>query len=197
MSETNDEVAELFARVARCRPAGISRAGLGFRFAEVRYANEDDLLSGAGASDYGGRWNPPGTRAIYLALAPETATRETYQAAAAFGFAEQDLTPRVLVAVRFSLKRILDLTAASVRRRLGFTERDLIEEDWRAIQSAGEESWTQAIGRGCREGGFEAILTPSACHPEGRNLVVYPDSLLSASRLTIVARDKLPPARFR
>ncbi len=38
-----------------------------FRLARRKYARPTDLLSGAGASLYGGRWNQKGTRLVYAA----------------------------------------------------------------------------------------------------------------------------------
>jgi RES domain-containing protein len=69
----------------------------------------------------------------------------------------------------------------------------LLDEDWEAIQASGKESWTQAIGRGCREAGFEAIVVPSARHRSGKNIVVFPDRLAAGSALRLLAPGDLPP----
>lgn len=191
MTVPAEDVVDLFQRIARCRRFAGPRNGTGFRFVEMQYANENDLLSGAGASYYGGRWNPRKLRAIYLALSPETATKETYQEARDYGFAKVEVTPRVLVGVHFSLRRVLDLTQSGIRRSLRFSIRDLVGEDWRAIQQEDEEAWTQTIGRGCVENTIEALIAPSARHRDGKLLVVFPDSLLTASVLEIVAAEKL------
>jgi hypothetical protein len=55
------------------------------------------------------------------------------------------------------------------------------------------ESWTQAIGRGSRQAGFEAILVPSARHRGGRNIVIFPDRLAAGSSLELLAPGDLPP----
>ena len=79
---------------------------------------------------------------------------------------------------------------------LGFKLIELVEEDWRAIQQAGEESWTQAIGRGCRTAGFEGLIAPSSRNrPRGKNLVYFPDCLGKSSWVRLLAPVDLPPIR--
>ena len=52
-------------------------SGDAFRFANAGYASEDVLISGDGAMQHGGRWNPRGEfLATYLALDVETAWAE-------------------------------------------------------------------------------------------------------------------------
>ena len=120
-----------------------------------------------------------------------TATQEAYQNFIVYGLSLSGIRPRVTAGAEVSLVKILDLTDASVRRKLGFSREDLVDEDWRAIQAAGEESWTQAIGRGCYEAGFEGILVPSARNRKGKNIVVFPKSLSKSSKLRMIAADEL------
>jgi len=68
-----------------------------------------------------------------------------------------------------------------------------MEENWAGIQADGEEAWTQAIGRGSLNAGFEALLVPSARKAGGKNIVVFPDNFLAGSKLTPLASDELPP----
>jgi hypothetical protein len=67
----------------------------------------------------------------------------------------------------------------------------LRKTDWEAIQNNGEESWTQAIGRGCLVAGFEAMLAPSARNTIGKNIVIFTANL-SGDEIEIIAVDKLP-----
>jgi RES domain-containing protein len=164
-----------------------------FRSAGVKYANEGDLISGNGASYNGGRWNPPGVRAIYASLDPVTAVKESYQEFLKYGFKASNIRPRVMAGIRLNVKRLLDVTDARIRRRLGFTLAELTGEDWHSIQSAGDESWTQAIGRGARLAGFEGLLAPSARERNGKNVVVFPENLARTSTVDLMARDELPP----
>ena len=85
-------------------------------------------------------------------------------------------TPRLLVAIEFSLQVVLDLTSPSVRASLGLTPDALREEDWRKTQEAGRESLTQAIGRAVFSNNGEGLLVPSARVPEGMNLAFFPEN---------------------
>jgi RES domain-containing protein len=159
----------------------------------TRYANEEDFLSGDGAARFGGRWNHPGIRAVYGSLDILTATQEAYQNFLKYGFSLSVIRPRVMAGATVKLSTVLDVTDPAIRRRMGFTLSELLDEDWEAIQAGGEESWTQAIGRGCHEGGFEALLAPTARNRGGRNLVIFPDRLQPGSTLELLAAEDLPP----
>lgn len=50
--------------------------GLFFRSVEYRYMDPLDVLSGAGARAYGGRFAPVGTRAVYLSVTDSGASKE-------------------------------------------------------------------------------------------------------------------------
>ena len=98
-----------------------------------------------------------------------------------------------MAGVKLNVKRLLDLTDAGIRRKLGFRLDELTGEHWHAIQSGGEESWTQAIGRGALAAGFEGVLAPSARDRRGTNVVIFPDNLESTSSVELMAKDELPP----
>jgi hypothetical protein len=88
---------------------------------------------------------------------------------------------------------MLDLNDGGIRRRLGFTLADILDEEWLAIQNEGDESWTQAIGRGAHMAGFEGLIVPSARdRPNGVNVVVFPDNLGKNSTINVLGRDELP-----
>jgi RES domain-containing protein len=79
----------------------------------------------------------------------------------------------VLAGAKVTLQTMLDLTDRDIRRRLEFSLKELVVEDWFAIQEQGQESWTQAIGRGAHQAGFEGLLAPSARdRPGGVNMVL-------------------------
>jgi len=190
MSTESEDVRHLFDRIAECRQREIALHATGFHFADMKYANESDLLSGEGAGIYGGKWNPPGLNAVYAALDPVTALKESYRNFEEFGFSPK---PRVMAGLAIRLRHVLDLTDSRIRRPLGFTVADLVEEDWAGIQQAGEESWTQAIGRGAAIAGFEGLLVPAARHAPGRNVVIFPQKLRRGSAVKAIAADDLPP----
>ena len=101
------------------------------------------------------------------------------------------IEPRVMAGATANFDKVLDLTDAKVQTKIGFTSKELVDEDWETIQASGEESWTQAIGRGCLSAGFEAILVPSARNAKGKNIVIFTANLKGGG-IRILTPDKLP-----
>lgn len=194
MSRTEEPgVPELFAALKRCLKRAVPFNGAVVRSAVVKYANDLDFLSGAGAAAVGGRWNPPGVKAVDASLSPLTAAAEAYQNFNEFGLPLSAIRPRVLCGAIVTIGAVLDLGDPKNRDEIGFSLSELLEEDWLALQEQGEESWTQAIGRGARTVGFEGLLAPSARdRPTGVNLVFFPDCLQTDSNATILGADELP-----
>lgn len=150
-------------RMQTCLPHAVALDGVGFRSVGMKYATEGDLLSGHGAGYYGGRWNPPGLRAVYASSSPVTAVKEAYQV-------------------------FLNHGIAAVHIRL----RDILGERWAEAQRQGGGAWSQQAGRCAFELGFEGLLAPSVQDRDGRNLVLFPDALLPGSSLAVVAAEDLP-----
>jgi len=193
VSKESPEVQELFNRIAKCKYRAVKFNGIGFRFVGLKYANEDDLLSGAGAGYVGGRWNPRGTNVINASLDPVTATKETYQELIKDGFKSEFFKPRVMVSIQLNVHDLFDLTDAKNRRKIGFPLSELIQEDWHSIQDSGEESWTQAIGRGCLVAGFNGLIVPSARNPkEGKNIAIFCHNNTPGCPLNIIEKENLP-----
>ncbi|HLW65477.1 MAG TPA: RES family NAD+ phosphorylase, partial [Gemmataceae bacterium] len=92
--------------------------GVVYRSTSPKYASEADLVTGRGSAQFGGRWNPIGIAAVYASLTPETAMAETLASNRYYGLPVEDAMPRVFVAVRVRLKRVLDLRDRTIRRRL-------------------------------------------------------------------------------
>ncbi|MEZ6073419.1 MAG: RES family NAD+ phosphorylase [Pirellulales bacterium] len=196
--EFTSDVRKLFDQISNCNAFTVALDTFMMRCVSMRYANSDDLLSGQGAALYGVRWNPPGILAVYGSLDVVTATKESYAALREFGFQPRDVRPRVTVGATIRLQSLLDLTSARTRRRIGFSVAELMDEDWHAIQDGGEWSWTQAIGVGCREAGFEGLIAPSAQGRwRGKNVVYFPDRLHTGSQTTLLHPEDLPPPRRR
>jgi len=191
-SKDPSEVVELFDRITGLLPRAVAFDGTIIRSVGTRYANEKEFLSGKGAAKFGGRWNRPGLSAVYASLDILTATHEAYQNFLSYGFSLSAIRPRVTAGALATLKTGLDLSDQAIRQKIGFTLAELIGEDWEGIQAGGEESWTQAIGRGSREAGFEAILVPSARNRDGKNIVIFLDRLGPNSRLELLSPDDLP-----
>lgn len=186
------EVIELFDVIAEHYPGAKGFNGVIVRNVGVKYANKNNFYSGAGAAKTGGRWNRKGLEAIYSSLDVETATLEAYQNFVYRGFPMTAITPRVTAAAKVTLIKVLDLTDLKILKKLGFTKKELIEEDWRAIQKLGDESWTQAIGRGSYLANFEGLIVSSARSENGRNLIIFPRCLSRGSKIEILGADQLP-----
>lgn len=188
------EVQELFDTIRSCLPEASAFEGVVVRSVGVRYASEKDFLSGQGAAYFGGRWNPPRVPAVYASLNVVTAVRESFQNFRTYGFLLESIKPRVIAGAVVRLECLLDLTDGRIRRKLGFTLGDLLDEDWHVIQDSGQESWTQAIGRGCLATGYEGLLAPSSQdRPRGRNLVYFPGHLKKRSYVRLCGKADLPP----
>jgi RES domain-containing protein len=192
--ETEPGVQELFVAIASCLPDAVALHQVVYRSVAIRHASAADFLSGAGAAAYGGRWNPPGIEAVYASLSISTAVNEAYQNILHYGFSASTIRPRVLAGAELLLQSVLDLTDQKIRRRLGFTLMELLDEDWLGIQEEGDESWTQAIGRGTYMAGFEGLLAPSVQdRHKGVNVVIFTGRLHRGSKIVILGEDELPP----
>jgi len=186
------EVVELFEIIADLFAQAEGLDNVVIRNVGAKYATKNNFYSGAGAAKTGGRWNPKGLEAIYTSLDVETAKLEAYQDFIYRGFLLTAITPRVTAGAKVKLSKVLDLTDVKVLKKIGFTKKELILEDWRAIQKARDESWTQAIGRGVYVAGFEGLIVPSARKDDGKNIVSFPKRLAKTSKIDILGADQLP-----
>jgi len=146
-----------------------------------------DPLSAEGARLMGGRFNPMGCPALYLASTPTLAVAEALQLGSIYGVVR--FNPRLLVSIDVSLSSVLDLTTVENLERTGFTLTDL-QSDWRG---ASEPTAAQRIGFQARDAGVEAILFPSRIEPQATNLCVFRENLLSTSQLAVDGYDDVWP----
>lgn len=171
--------------------------GAAYRVTTLDYPSPKSILEGQGSFLYGGRWNAIGSfRAVYGSTADTVAIAESRATADYARVPQPFRTPRLLVAIEFSLQRVLDLTSASARKKLGLTLDALREEDWRKTQETGRESFTQALGRAVFENEGEGLLAPSARIPDGINLAYFPENQRSGSRVTVLESEKLDRVRL-
>lgn len=106
-----------------------------------------------------------------------------------------------LVTALTRVQRVLDLTDPDVRRRLGVTEAE-VKAEWKPVMEEhlagrGPLPLTQQIGFTAHlTGRVRGILFPSARHPGGRCLCVFPDRLSVADkdvvRVSGTYRQRLP-----
>lgn len=141
--------------------------------------------SGAGAAAKGGRFNRPGTHAVYLSAAADTAVAE-------YGQAEILLPPGTLAAYRISLARIVDFSA-------GYSPTwDVLWRDWDCRwkdlwfrQRIEPPTWEMADR--VVAAGAAGLAFPSTQQPGGVNLVVYPHLLTSEDRFEVHDPQQLLP----
>ncbi len=163
-------------------------SGTLFRFQTVEFPTPEDVLSGLGAKQRGGRWNPPGVATVYGSATDATALEESKANDRYAGIVNR--SPRLVVAVEVRLARVLDFTSAPVRRELGVTLAELTAEDWRKLLESGRESFTQALGRAAFQAGASGILARSAS-AAGVNGVIFPGNLGKDESLAVVEGEKL------
>jgi RES domain-containing protein len=127
-------------------------AGTCYRFHDPRWSFAP--TSGAGAAIHGGRFNPKGVEALYLALNVETAFVEISQ-----GFADK-FKPTMLISYDVDCDDIVDLRTEAKRRRADVKLADMACA-WFSDIGAGREppSWT--IGRRLIDRGTAGIMVPS------------------------------------
>ena len=160
-----------------------------FRFQTVAYPAPKDVLSGLGAKERGGRWNPPGLATLYGSTTDTTALEECKANDRYYGVVTT--SPRLLVTIEARLDRVLDLSDAVVRRSLGVTLEELASEDWRKLLNAHRESFGQALGRVVAEVGGHGLLARSAVVPRGLNVAIFTKQIMPTSRLSVVEGDVL------
>ena len=160
-------------------PLAVGFAGICYRNVPPFYATPQDVISPVGSVQTGGRYNFKGTfPVLYLSCDPHTCVEETLHSAQNTDIEIAARLPRTIVAIEVRLNRVLDLTDATLRRRLNVTWRELVAPDWEILQNLhGQEAFTQRLGRLAREVGFQALLVPSAAQRGGKNLIVFVDNV--------------------
>jgi RES domain-containing protein len=115
--------------------------------------------SGEGAFRVGGRWNSPGTRAVYCSLDPSTAILEV---AVHKGFRALDAVPHVLTAIEIVNREAIHLVMPD----------NLPETDWLTpgLPDVGQQRFGDAL---LREHALFAV--PSAVSTQSWNLVFTPE----------------------
>jgi len=171
--------------------------GPAYRVTTLDYPNPRSILLGQGSFLYGGRWNAIGSfRAVYGSTEDTVAVAESRATADYANVPTPFRTPRLLVAIVFSLHAVLNLCDPAVLQNLGCKAEELRAEDWRKVQEQGVESLTQAIGRAVFANGGEGLLAPSARVNEGVNVVYLPENLRLDSRVQVLESEQLDRIRL-
>ena len=158
-----------------------------FRMAGPSYTTASDFVSGTGAFNGGGRWNPPKVmKVVYASADPVTAMHEAVEHYRYFGIPIAEGFPKVTAAISVKLETVLDLTNHAITAHLPDSMNTLKVEDWRAEMNHGNESMSQAMGRAAFEAGLEGLLVPSKPDLTGTNIMIFPQRLTVNSRVEVL-----------
>lgn len=116
-------------------------------------APKREPLSGEGARQFGGRWNRPGTEALYLAEPIESCVAEFRRMAEGQGQGVASFLPRTLHTIAVTDLDVVDLTDPVRLAAIGLDEDDLSGDDWAPCQLIGDAVDTLGLG---------GLLAPSA-----------------------------------
>lgn len=121
------------------------------------------MLDPAGSLIHGGRYNAPQAFGVlYLCQDEEGCRAELLKQSGGNPALLSDL---VVGEVEVDLSKVLDLTDATARERLGVTEAALTDPQ--------DVRLPREIGAAAVRAGFQGIVYPSAAKPGGRNLAVF------------------------
>ncbi len=166
-------------------------AGAVYRVTTLNYPDSKSILLGEGSFLYGGRWNAIGSfRAVYGSTEDTVAVAESRANAEYAGVPYPFRTPRLLVTIELSLRRVLDLSLEQARKDLNVSL-EILNQDWRKIQDQGQESFTQTLGRAVFQNGGEGLLVPSARVRGGINVVYFPENRQRGSVARVYESEKL------
>ena len=163
-----------------------------YRVAGPRHTTAAEIVSGVGAFKVGGRWNAAeAMNAVYVSTDAAVAMDEALEHGRYRRLPQYLGMPKVIVSVDVSVQAVVDLTDARVNGTMPISLADLMAEDWRAVMDGGDEASAQAAGRAAFEVGLGGLIVPSKARPGGVNVVVFPDRLTAADRLTVRNPDDL------
>ena len=141
--------------------------GVYFRSVDYRYMDPEDVLSGAGTKECGGRFAPKGIRAVYLSATDSGASKEVTARKTRLGGTAQistDKYPRVVYAVAVDLKKALDLSDLGSSQAGRNVLADCLNLD--------DLSSSMELARELKAESIQGLLFPSVVGGDN-NLVVY------------------------
>ena len=141
-------------------------------------------LSGRGAGLYGGRFNPKGTAALYLATSLYTAIREANQVG--------DLQPTTIVAYDGDIENVLDSRDPKELGKFGMTPAGLADPTWRDQMRGGGKAATQTFAQTLIAEGFNGLLVRSFARGSSEgdlNLVLWNWGDTPPSQVTLIDDD--------
>jgi len=150
-----------------------------------------DPLSGAGAAQFGGRWNAVGQPCLYAALELSTAWAEYNQ-----GFVQH---PATIAQLTLAGVRLADLTKPDVLAELNVSN-TVHTTEWRDDLDAGRVPATHRVANRIRRKRFDGLIYPSFMSPGGTCVALWRWNDGDAPKLSVVDPEgRLPkgPASAR
>lgn len=147
------------------------------------YAREP--LSGRGAELYGGRFNPKGTAALYVATSFQTAIREANQVG--------DLQPTTIVSYDADIENIFDGCDPAELKKFNITLASLLDPTWRDQMKTVEKAHTQIFAETLISEGFNGLLVRSFARgatDDDINLVLWKWSDKPPLQITLIEDDR-------
>lgn len=141
--------------------ASFSFSGDVTRFVRERHRRTPGSPVGSLSSP--GRYNN-GFPALYTSFARHAALEEIVQ----YTPDELAIEPYVMLSLRFTGLRTIDLTDPNLLRKLGTTQTEV-----RSLRLPGDRHPCQDLGRAARDVGAEAVVVWSAPWPRAKNLVAF------------------------
>ncbi len=150
------------------------------------HAAGKSALDTEASKNFGGRWNRANRYgALYVSLTKEAAQAEHASQLRKRGLMPEDLSPRLMTTIRVRLTKVLDMTDARRQQEFGISRSELESDE------EGCRMKILEVAEKARAQGYEAILSPSARLPRGKNIDIFPDRLKSGSFLKIVRSEPL------
>lgn len=151
-----------------------------FRVSVPEYATREHLLSGNGAKERGGRWNPVGCATLYTALDESTALAEFGSRFESFVLPAK-ARARILTVtpIGVTLDRVVDLSGEAFDSVEASLRAAFFAADYRSGSTPRAPS--QDLGERLAAAGVQGLRVPSVARAGGECLVLFRQNVPSAA----------------